>query len=372
MRVTYKFRLYPTKEQEEKLLWTLEKCRLTYNQMLADLNGQEKPNKYELKRKLPLLKKKYPDLKGVYSQVLQNEVYRLFWNLKSLSQLKKNGKKVGKLRFKGKGWFKTVTYPQSGFKIIEMGKMLDILRLSKIGDVPIRIHRQIGGRVKTLTIKRHPSGKWFACFNVDEEMQVEKGDVKEAVGIDMGIRHFLTNSDGRQIENPKFYGRSLKRVRIEHRKLSRKKKGSNNREKQRIRLAKAYEKLTCRRDDFLHKISRFYTENYGLIAVEDLNIKGMVRNHNLAGKILDASWGKFLQLLEFKAERARALVVKVNPRGTSKEYKFGNLNRDYNASLNILMRGWDSPETPAEIKPLQVIPASLIVEAGSPQPFRGG
>jgi putative transposase len=122
------------------------------------------------------------------------------------------------------------------------------------------------------------------------------------------------------------------------------------------------------RDDFLHKLSRFYVCNYDLIAVENLNIKGMVRNHNLASKILDASWGKFLQLLEFKAERAGALVVKVNPRGTSKE-RDKSLDRDYRASLNILMRGWDSPETPAETKPLRKliqVPVSSIIEAGSP------
>ena len=109
--------------------------------------------------------------------------------------------------------------------------------------------------------------------------------------------------------------------------------------------------------------------NYDVICVENLNIRGMVRNHKLAGKILDASWGKFLQLLEFKAERAGALVVKVNPRGTSQEYKHGELDRDYNASLNILERGLSGlgrPLEPVDIEPLRVIPASSVVEAGSP------
>jgi len=366
MQLTYKFRLYPTEEQEEKLLWTLGKCRFVYNQMLAGLNGQEKPNKYELKRKLPLLKEEYSELKGVYSQVLQNEVYRLFWNLKSLSQLKKNGKKVGKLRFKGKGWVKTFTYPQSGFKIVETRKRLNILHLAKIGNIPIRTHRKIEGKIKTLTIKKQASGKWVACFSVERSPQIENKEIQKAIGIDMGIKHFLTDSEGRQIENPKFYEKTLEKIKIEQKKLSRKKKGSKNREKQRVRLARPYEKLTNQRDDFLHKLSRFYAINYDLITVEDLQIANIVRNHRLAGKILDASWGKFLQLLEFKAERAGALVVKVNPRGTSKEYRFGNLDRDYNASLNILMRGWGSPEMPVEMRPLRVIPASLIVEAGSP------
>jgi len=374
--MTYKFRLYPNEEQERKLLWTLDKCRFVYNQMLAGLNGQEKPNKYELKRHLPLLKESYPELKGVHSQVLQNEVCRLFWNLKSLSQLKKNGKKIGRLRFKGKGWFKTFAFPQFGFKIVETGKRLDILNLSKIGNIPIMIHRRIDGKIKTLTIKKHASGRWFACFSIERKDEGGITPLKKTIGLDVGIKHFVTDSDGRQIENPKFYEKSLQRIRVEHQRLSRKKKGSRNREKQRVKLAKLYEKLENQRNDFLHKLSRFYVDNYDFVAVEDLNIKGMVKNRNLAGKILDASWGKFLQMLEYKAERAGTQVVKVNPRGTSKEYKYGELDRDYNASLNILGRGVSGlgqPFEPVEMGPLLVeISASSIVEAGSPQPFRGG
>jgi len=372
VQITYKFRLYPSREEERKLSWTLDKCRFVYNQMLAGLNGQGKPNKYELKRQLPILKEKHPELKDVYSQVLQNEVYRLFWNLKLLSQLKKNGKRVGRLRFKGKGWFKTFTYPQFGFKIIETSKRLDILCLSKIGSISIRMHRKIEGKIKTLTIKRHASGKWFAYFSVEQNNNSKQMAIQKAIGIDVGIKHFLTDSDGRQIENPHFYKKSLERVRIEHRKLARKKKGSKNRVKQRMRLARAHEKIVNQRNDFLHKLSRFYVNNYDTICVEKLHIQNMVRNHNLAQKILDASWGKFLHMLEYKAARAGVQVVRVNPRGTSKIYKYGVLDRDYNASLNILERvlsGLGQPYAPVEMEPLQElikIPASSIVEAGSP------
>jgi putative transposase len=238
------------------------------------------------------------------------------------------------------------------------------------------IHRGIDGKIKTLTIKKHASGRWFACFSIERKDEGGITPLKKTIGLDVGIKHFVTDSDGRQIENPKFYGKSLQRIRVEHQRLSRKKKGSRNREKQRVKLAKLYEKLENQRNDFLHKLSRFYVDNYDFVAVEDLNIKGMVRNHNLAGKILDASWGKFLQMLEYKAERAGTQVVKVNPRGTSKEYKHGELDRDYNASLNILERGASGlgqPFEPVEMGPLLVeIPASSIIEAGSPQPFRGG
>ncbi|MBS7610693.1 transposase [Candidatus Bathyarchaeota archaeon] len=368
MQVTYKFRLYPKKEQEDKLLEALELCRQTYNYFLAQWKGKI-PSRLELQAQLPKLKAEKPELDKVYSKVLQMVLYQLYSNLKALSQLKKNGKKIGRLRFKGKGWYKTFVYNQRGFKLIKTGKRLDILHLSKIGGIPIRVHRPIEGKIKQAIIKRHNSGKWFACICVERESKPSQRKPKRIVGIDVGIKHFLTDSDGRQIENPRFYGRTLERIMVLQHWLSRKRKGSKNREKQRLKLAKAYEKLVNQRDDFLHKLSRFYVDNYDVVCVEKLNIKCMVRNHNLAQKILDASWGKFLQLLEFKAERAGALVVKVNPRGTSEGLSYENPLRDWISANRIKMRGWGSPNAPAETEPLREliqVPASSIVEAGSP------
>ncbi|MEM0259223.1 MAG: RNA-guided endonuclease TnpB family protein, partial [Thermoproteota archaeon] len=233
--------------------------------------------------------------------------------------------------------------------------------------IPIRVHRTIEGRIKQVIVKRHNSGKWFACVFVEKEVNVVQREPKNVVGLDVGVRHFLTDSDGRQIENPRFYEKTLRRIIVLHHWLSRKKKGSKNREKQKIKLAKAHEKLINQRDDFLHKLSRFYVNNYDVVCVEKLNIQKMVRKHNLAQKILDASWGKFLQLLSYKAERAGGMVVKVNPRGTSEGLSYENPYRDLISANRIKMRGWDSPDSPAETKPLLVeIPASLIVEAGSP------
>jgi putative transposase len=373
IQLTYKFRLYPKSEQEQRLLETLELCRQTYNHFLAQWDGKEKiPSRLDFQAQLPELKREKPELNRVYSKTLQMVLYQVYSNLRALSQLKKNGKRVGKLRFKGKGWFKTFVYNQSGFKLIKTGKRLDLLRLSKIGDIPIRLHREVEGKIKQVIIKRHNSGKWFACLCIEKETSVIQREPKEVVGIDVGLKHFLTDSEGRQIENPRFYERTLKRIRILHRNLSRKKKGSKNREKARIKLAKAYERLVNQRNDFLHKLSRFYVNSYDVICVEDLNIRNMVRNHNLAQKILDASWGKFLQLLESKAERAGALVVKVNPRGTSEGLSYENPLRDWISANRIKMRGWGNPKPPAEMRPLRVIPASLIVEAGSPQPLSVG
>lgn len=183
--------------------------------------------------------------------------------------------------------------------------------------------------------------------------------------MDVEIKHFLSDTDGRQIENPHFYERSLEQIQARHHKLSKKQRGSANREKARAKLAKAYEHLVNQRDDFLHKLSRFYVNSYDIIAIEDLNIAGMARNHHLAGRILGASWGRFHQMLSYKAERAGRTVVKVNPRGTSQEYKHGELDRDYNAALNILERGlvglgWPKL-TPVEMGPLLSVLASAVV-----------
>jgi putative transposase len=366
--LSYKFRLYPEKMQEEKLLETLELCRQTYNHFLAQWNGKNKiPSRLELQAQLPKLKIEKPELNKIYSKVLQMVLYQLYSNLRALSQLKKNGKKVGRLRFKSKGRYKTIVYNQSGFKLIKTRKRLDVLHLSKIGDIPIRVHRAVEGKMKQVIIKRHNSGKWFACVCVEKVVNTLKREQKKVVGIDVGIKHFLTDSDGRQIENPRFYQKTLERISVAQHWLSKKKKGSKNYEKQRVKLAKLYERLTNQRDDFLHKLSRFYVNNYDVICVEDLNISNMVRNHNLAQKILDASWGKFLQLLEQKAERATVRVVKVNPRGTSEGLSYENPLRDWISAHRIKMRGWDDPNAPAEMKPLLAfVPASLIVEAGSP------
>jgi putative transposase len=191
--------------------------------------------------------------------------------------------------------------------------------------------------------------------------------------------YFLTDSDGRQIENPRYYRRSIGRIRYLQRSLSRKQKGSSNRRNFIIRLNRAYEHLTNQRNDFLHKLSTFYVRNYRAIAVEDLRIPRMIHRHDSrARSILDASWGRFLQMLSYKAERAGRRVVRVNPARTSQENQQIE-DRDYRASLNILNRGLSGlgrPSVPVETRPLPakltVTPASRVVEAGSPYPSGQG
>ena len=360
--IAHKFRLYPTNEQEEKLLLILEQCRWLYNKLLSLINESKKiPPKRKMQSMLPKLTEEHPELKEVNAKTLQMVVFMLYNNLKALSELKKRGKKVGKLRYKKYGKFKSFILNQSGFKLIKTGNRFDRLYISKVGEVPIRVHRSVEGIIKQVIIKRYGSGEWFALLCV-EEAEAPKKEIEKVVGIDLGIRSFLTDSEGRVIENPRFYERDSERLRREHRKLSRKKRGSKNYLRQLRRLCKVYEKIERKRDDFLHKLSRFYVDNYDLIAVEDLEIENMKRNHNLSSEISDASWSKFLRYLSYKAESAGKTVVKVPPRGTSEGLSWDDPLRDYISARRILERaGWGPPSEPAERRPLLHVPASAVV-----------
>jgi len=364
--LTYKFRLYPSDEQEGKLLFILERCRWLYNKLLSIINESKRtPPKRKMQSMLPKLKEERPELKEVNAKTLQMVVFMLYNNLKALSALKKRGKKVGKLRYKKYGKLKSFILNLSGFKLIKTGNRLDKLYISKVGEVLIRMHRSIEGNIKQVIIKRYGSGAWFALLCV-EETETPKKEIERAVGIDLGIKSFLTDSDGREVENPRFYERDLERLRVEHRKLSRKKRRSNNWLKQLKRLCKVYEKIERKRDDSLHKLSRFYVDNYDFIAVEDLKIDNMKRNHNLSMRISDASWGKFLRFLSYKAARAGKTVVKVSPRGTSEGLSWDNPLRDHISARRILERGLEElgqglPSEPAERRPLRHISASSVI-----------
>ena len=374
MQTAYKFRLYPTKEQEERLLWTLDRCRHVYNFLLSELQQQKIIDRAQLQEMIVDSKRIEPELQKVHSKVLQYENYRLFSNLRSLAQLKKNGKKVGSLRFKGKQWFKTFTYNQSGFAITQNQTRYDKLWLSKIGEIPFIMHRDIEGKIKQIMIKHYSSGKWYASIIAETEHEIPTTENKNRVGIDLGTMNYAYDSDGHHFDNPKHLDKSLKKLQKEHRKLSRKKKGSKNRTEQKIKVARVYEKIVSQRDGFLYKLSRYYINNYGYIAVEDLQVSSMVRNRHLSKSISDASWSRFIQMLCYKAERAGCTVVKVEPRGTTQicsvcgaevPKKLWNrthkcscgleIDRDYNSAMNILKRALLSERqesTPVENRPI--------------------
>ncbi|MDP2907855.1 MAG: transposase [Nanoarchaeota archaeon] len=316
MRQTYKFRLYPSKEVEVKMLETLDLCRQGYNFLLGQLNEQKEIDKAQVQGVIPDVKICEPKFKKVYSKTLQYECYRLFSNLSGLAKTK-GKRKVGRLRFKSKNRFKTFTYNQSGFKLIMTGKRCQTLRLSKIGDIPIRCHRNIEGEMKQVTIKRCSSGKWYASVSAELRVSIPKCKIKNVVGIDLGLNDLIFDSDGNKVENPHHLKKKANKLTRLQRELSKKKKGSYNRDKTRIRLAKQYEKLVNCRNDFLHKLSDHYVQCYDCIGFEDLQINNMVKNSMLSKSILDASWGKLRQFVAYKVERTGKHYMTVNYRGTT-------------------------------------------------------
>ncbi len=357
MTTAYKLHLYPNKQQTEKLEFALDTCRQAYNFMLGALGEQAVIDRNRIQAILPDLKICEPRFREVYSKALQYECYRLFSNLSALSVLKKKGRKVGALRFKGKGWFKTITYNQSGFSLEHTYKKNGRLKLSKVGDIKVKMHRQIEGNIKQTTIKKE-TDKWFAFVITDGITKLEHGN--KVLGIDLGINNYLVDSEGNKVEHPKHYEEMLPKLRKAHKNLSKKKRGSKNRNKARKSLSKVYEKLNNQRNDFLHKTTTDLIKKSKIICVEDLNIKVMMMQKYFNAKnIADSSWNRFIQILEYKAENAGVQVIKVNPKNTTKlcsncgamksmhlwdrTYRCAECgyeaNRDENSAINILGKG---------------------------------
>lgn len=388
MLINYKFRIYPSKTVEAKLNEQLELCRWLYNRLLDEVNRARRESR-KISRKdtqalIVQLKEEKPELKNVYSKVLQMVNHQLWSNIKALKELKKRGKRVGWLRYKtSPNSFKTLNFNQSGFKI-DFGRRK--LVLSKIGEIPIKLHRPIEGKIKGITIKRTKTGKWFAIIQAETEPE-PLPETGRAVGIDLGVQNFCVDSDGIAFENPKFIDKTLEKIKKVQKELSRKQKNSKRREKVRVKLAKLYEKLENQRNDFLHKLSRYYVNNYDVICVEDLDVKDIVENGNsstLNRHIHDSAWSRFLSLLAYKAARAGRRVVRVEAANTSKrcancKYVVEDLtlknrwfvcpkcgweaDRDYNASLNILDVGLGQSRMPVEREPLPlVIPYRKVIE----------
>lgn len=295
---------------------TLDLCRFTYNSLLAELGEWDNISRYELQTRIADLEISNPELREVYSKTLQYENYRLFSNLKALGESKKKGRKVGRMRFKGKGFFKTFSYNQSGYKLILNGKRYQTLKLSKIGDVKIRCHRLLDGVIKQVIIKHEQSGKWFAFLVTDEQKEIKQKMINNVVGIDTGLIDILWDSDNHKTTNPKYLNKYSEQLVICNRNLSKKIKGSNNRNKSRIRLARRYEKLTNVRSDFIHKLTRYYADNYDAVGMEDTDYSHMAKG--IFGKsFLDACCGRIRQQMRCKVESTGGLFVPINYRGTT-------------------------------------------------------
>jgi putative transposase len=222
---------------------------------------------------------------------------RLVKSLRGVIVRKKAGIKAGFPRFKPIERMKSFTYPQFGFRLGER------LVLSGLGSISIKKHRQMQGKTKILTIKKTPSGKWFAIFTTDTEKVPSPCKNGPAAGLDLGVEQFAYLSNGEVIENPRHLGQAEEHLKETHRQLSSKKKGSKNRQKAKHRLVIAYEKLTNRRRDFLHKTSRRLVNAYSFLALENLNVAGLAGGY-LAKSVLDCSWAEFIGMIRYKAEDA--------------------------------------------------------------------
>jgi len=312
MKKTYKYRLLGNKGIFNRADNWLNLCRRLYNAGLEQRMSVYRQNKshiscYDQMKQLPDLKDGFPEYSEVGSQVLQDVLERLDKAYQGFFRRIKNGNgKAGFPRFRGKDRYDSFTLKQSGWKLD--GKHLAI---AKVGKFKLRLSRPIEGNIKTITVRREATGKWYVCFSCDNvsEKKLPKSD--RVVGIDVGIKSFLVDSEGNKIDNPQHLRQSERLLRRRQRTLCRRIKSSHGRCKARLLVAKAHEKVANQRNDFLHKAANHYVANYGVICIEDLNIKGMVRNHNLAKSISDTSWGKFFVLLTYKAEEAGRKVVKV-------------------------------------------------------------
>ncbi|RLM72216.1 transposase [Halorubrum sp. Atlit-8R] len=401
MRYTYRFRLDPTPEQRELLDQHRDTCRQLYNHALNELEkipesaGTLNQRVRQVRDQLTDLKVWWDELNDLYSTVAQAAVMRIEDSIKALSQLKQNGYNVGSLNWKAPKDFRSFTYVQSGFEFDSKNGQT-VLSLSKLADVPLIKHRTIPDTetIKQVTIKKEPTGDWFASFVVDGKETPEKPtDPDRCVGIDVGILKYANDTDGYAIESPDF---SDERERLERaqRDLSRKEHGSTNWETQRQIVAERHADLKRKRRDFLHKLSNYYATEYDLVAVEDLDVKELVELPRNSRNRAGAAWGTFLRTLEYKCEREGTHFVAVNPRGTTKECASCGVktekplwmrehscpacgfeaDRDVNAAWNILSRGLEevgvgySESTPVETALPVDTPVSTkrVVETGSP------
>lgn len=354
----FKFRLYPTKSQEAVLNEQFRLCRNLYNCALQERRDAYRKagvsrSYYDQQNLLPEIKTALPEYKGIHSQVLQDVLKRLDKAFQGFFKRIKQGVRAGYPRFQGRDRFDSICYPQLGFSVSEKTAFF-----SKIGNIRIKLHRPIEGKIKTATIKRE-GDEWYAVYTCEVEAR-PLPTTGSQVGVDVGTTWFAITSDGEFVENPRHYQTAMKKLRTAQRAVARKpNKRSNRRKKAVKRVAKIHRKVARQRLDFHHKTATKLIRENDLVAHEDLNVSGMGRG-NLARSIHDAGWSQFFSLLALKAVDAGRQVIRVNPAYTSQrcnqcghtcrenrrnQAEFvcvscgHTANADHNAAKNILAAG---------------------------------
>jgi putative transposase len=314
----YKYKLKTNAKFVAGCSATLNICRELYNAALQERRDAYQTNGLSINYhdqavQLPQIKEVRQDVGEVHSQVLQDTLRRVDKTFDAFFRRCRDGETPGYPRFKPASRYDSFTYPQSGFRLAG-----DKLHLSKIGSCRVRLSRPIEGTIKTCSIKREVDG-WYVVFAVEENQSRFFPKTGETVGIDLGIENFATLSTGEVVENPEFLREAEADLKTAQRKVSRREKGSKRRRKVANLLAKKHQKIARQRADFHHKAALKLVREFDAIAVEDLNVKGMVRNHHLAKSISDAGWNQFIVILTSKAESAGRVVIKVNPAYTSQD-----------------------------------------------------
>jgi IS605 OrfB family transposase len=408
----YKYRLYPNKKQAETLQWVLDRCREVYNTALQERRDayemmvKRHPNYYdEVTRtqltkehalnynqqtiQLPAIKAIRPEYTAIHSQVLQDVLRRVDKAYKAFFRRIKEGKTPGYPRFQGYGRYESFTFPQSGFSLTEDNRVC----LSKIGTIKIKMpkgkkaHPPVG-KLKTCTIKRE-TNHWFVIFTCEVEQAIVYHPSEKAVGIDLGLLHFATLSDGSTIENPRHLRQAEQKLKTLQKALSRKKRRSKRRRKAAQRVGKAHRHIRNQRKDFHYKQARKLVTQYQIIVFEKLHPANMSQRPKpkqdeatgqylpngasakagLNKSILDAGWGMFQQICKNKAEWAGSRVLFVSPKYTSQicsgcsaivqkalEERWHtcscgcSLDRDHNAAINILRLGLQAIEKEARAR----------------------
>lgn len=299
----YKYRIYPTDTQKVLIDKHIGSCRFVYNLALetknyAYISQRKSLSCIDLINQLPDLKKECGWLKDVDSQALQQAIIDLD---KAFTAFFKHGSKFPNFKSKKKG---NQSFRSShGEKIFLKDTKITLPKFKE--GIEIVQERKFNGKIKNATVSRTPTGKYFVSILVDTFMKTPKlKEITEntTIGIDLGIKHYIVTSEGKEYANPKHLKTSIDRLKVLQRRLRNKKKGSNNKKKAYLKIVVLYEKVANKRKDFLHKLSNEITNQYDTICCEDLKIKNMVKNHCLAQAISDASWGNFVEMLKYKAE----------------------------------------------------------------------